>query len=167
PPNEIVALLADYRQHMVAEIFAHGGTLDKFIGDGILAVFGTFGPTTDTADRAFSTARDMFRALEQMNARRRAVGLPPLRHRAGLHAGPALVGNVEAAGRMEFTAVGEAVNVASRIEQAGKALGEGLLISAAVCAQLSDSSPCRSLGLVDLPGYAPVELYAVRDRASA
>jgi adenylate cyclase len=161
-PNETVALLSEYREEMVATIFLHNGTVDKFIGDGILAAFGTFEATPDAADRAFLTALAMFRALDRMNLQRGAAGLPLLRHRVGLHAGPALVGNVAAAGRMEFTIIGDAVNVASRIEKSGKRLGQGLLLSAAVRDRLSDARKLQPLGVVALPGHSrPVELFTV------
>lgn len=159
-PDETVRLLSEYRERMVGEIFANRGTLDKFIGDGILAVFGTFGNTADAADRAIATAHRMCAALVRMNEVRAANGLPPLSHRIGLHAGPALVGNVVSAGRMEFTVIGDTVNVASRIEQAGKALNEAVVISAEVRARATDVARLAPLGTVDLPGrQAPVELY--------
>jgi class 3 adenylate cyclase len=99
---------------MVAEVFARHGTLDKFIGDGMLAVYGTFGSIEDAPDRAVETALAMAAALDSMNAHRRAKGLPLLRQRIGLHSGPALVGNVDAGGRMEFTVIGDTVNRATR-----------------------------------------------------
>jgi len=160
PPDETVAILAEYRDRMLSTIFRHQGTLDKFIGDGILAVFGMFGSDGNAADQALAAAIEMNAALEAMNRIRAERELAPLRHRIGLHAGPALVGNVAAAGQMEFTVVGDTVNMASRIEQAGKILGRQLLLSDAVCSRLTSRTACQSLGAVTLPGYPePIEVF--------
>ena len=95
-PSQALGLLSEYQEYMVAEIFKAGGTLDKFIGDGIMATFGTPAPTADSADRAVQAARGMTEALKRLNAARAARQEPPLAQRIGIHVGAAVVGNVSA-----------------------------------------------------------------------
>lgn len=161
-PAQAVALLSEYQEHMVAEIFAAGGTLDKFIGDGIMATFGTPVPSPDAADRAVRAAQGMMAALAQLNARRTARGEPPLAHRIGIHAGPAVVGSMGTSQRREFSVIGDTVNVANRIETAGKRTGHPVMISAAVLRQLRQPARTEALGPVALDGQPqPIELYAL------
>ena len=162
-PSQALGLLSEYQEHMVAEIFKAGGTLDKFIGDGIMATFGTPVPAADAADRAVRAARSMMTALERLNATRAARGEPPLSQRIGIHAGPAIVGNVGTSQRLEFSVIGDAVNVANRIEAAGKKTGKPVMMSAAVMSRLSSTANIERVGEITLDGQPkPVELYALR-----
>jgi adenylate cyclase len=162
-PSEALELLSEYQEHMVPEIFKAGGTLDKFIGDGIMATFGTPSPVADAADRAVQAARGMMSALERLNALRASRGEPPLAQRIGIHAGPAIVGNVGTRQRLEFSVIGDAVNVANRIEAAGKKTGKPVMMSAAVLSRLSDATDIERVGEVALDGQPkPIELYALR-----
>jgi adenylate cyclase len=162
PASEALAMLAEYHERMVEEIFRAGGTLDKFMGDGIMATFGTPLPSADAADRAVRAARGMVTALAPLNEDRARRGLPPLSQRIGIHAGPAIVGNVGTSKRLEFTVIGDTVNVAKRIEAACKKTGHAALVSSAVVARLKERTATTPLGPVALEGQpAPVELHAL------
>lgn len=96
------------------------GVIDKYIGDSVMAVWGGLSKMEDHADRAVRAALAMARAIGEDNAIRRAAGFSPIRVRIGLHSGPAVVGNIGAPGRVNYTVVGDTVNVAQRFEQLGK-----------------------------------------------
>ena len=160
--DETMKLLAEYQARMTAAIFAEGGSVDKFLGDGILATFGATGSLTDASGRAVRAAIGMSRTLAALNAERAARGLPCLEQRIGLHAGPALVGNVGTAERLEFTVIGDVVNLASRIEQACKRTGDPILASRAVVDAAGPGLRAVSRGAIALPGVQePPELLAV------
>lgn len=161
-PAQAMALLSEYHRRMVAEIFRAGGTLDKFTGDGIMATFGTPESAADAAARAVRAARGMIAALAELNRDRAARGEPALVQRIGINAGPALVGNVGTDQRLEFTAIGDTVNVASRIEKACKKTGRAAMLSAAVVARLADTRDIERLGPLSLDGQPQaIELYAL------
>lgn len=165
PATETFALLAEYHARMVAEVFAAGGTLDKFTGDGLMATFGTPDPAPDAADRAVRAALAMTSALAALNRDRTARGQPALIQRIGIHAGPALVGNVGTAQRLEYTVIGDTVNIASRIERACKTTGRPILISAAVLGRLGTAVATEPLGAVVLDGQPhPLDLHALCPR---
>ena len=164
PAAEALAMLSEYQERMVAEIFRAGGTLDKFIGDGIMATFGTPAPAVDAADRAVRAARGMIAALAELNRDRVARGQAPLVQRIGIHAGLAVVGNVGTHQRLEFTVIGDTVNVASRIEKACKRIGKPAMLSAAVVERLTMAAALELVGPVALDGQTqPVELYALAE----
>lgn len=167
PASDALAMLSEYQERMVVEIFRAGGTLDKFIGDGIMATFGTPAPAADAADRAVRAARGMIAALAELNRERVARGQLPLTQRIGIHAGPAVVGNVGTHQRLEFTVIGDTVNVASRIEKACKKTGKAAMISAATVARLTQPVALELFGPVVLDGQAhPIDLYMLAEPAS-
>ncbi|CAN5210863.1 hypothetical protein BH10PSE6_BH10PSE6_11510 [soil metagenome] len=162
PANDAFAMLSEYPDYMVAEIFRAGGTLDKFIGDGIMATFGTPLPAADAANRAVRAARGMVAAMARLNDQRNARGQPPLTQRIGIHAGTAVVGNVGTHQRLEFTVIGNTVNVASRIEQACKKTGKSPMISAAVVERLTETFALEPVGPTILDGQPqPIELFVL------
>jgi class 3 adenylate cyclase len=143
-----VALLNAHHEQLVACVFAHGGMLDKYLGDGLLAWFGAPEPQPDHAARAVACARDMAAAVARLGT------TPALRVAAGVHTGEVVVGDVGAASRREYTVVGDAVNVAARLEEATRGEGVAILVSDAIR---------RAAG--DVAGLAGPRTVAIRGRA--
>jgi len=125
PPMQMANQLNEYFSAMVECVFRHGGALDKFIGDAIMAYWGAPEARDDDADCAVAAAFDMQASLAALNARWRAQGRPELHAGIGIHQGDAFVGNIGSPRRLEFTLIGDTVNVASRLcslAQAGEVL---------------------------------------------
>ncbi len=148
------AATADFLNHhfalLAACIEAEGGTIDKFIGDSVMAFWGAPDRQPDHADRACRAALAMAAAVGADNDRRSEDGQPRLHMRIGVHTGPVVVGNIGAPGRMNYTIVGDAVNTGNRLEQLGKVIGEDdeitILISGATARQLGDGFEPVSCG---------------------
>ncbi|MGA2977509.1 MAG: adenylate/guanylate cyclase domain-containing protein [Spirochaetia bacterium] len=161
-PDEVLRMLSDYQQRMTDAIFKYGGTLDKFIGDGIMATFGTPDQSPDDAERAVLAGLEMNRALIRMNDERSRQNLAPIRHGIGIHFGPALVGNVGTSQRLEFTVIGDTVNAASRIESACKETKRDFLISGTVKERLGVGIATEDLGPIGVKGKnIPLNVFAV------
>ncbi|MEM7424365.1 MAG: adenylate/guanylate cyclase domain-containing protein, partial [Pseudomonadota bacterium] len=128
-PGDVIATLREFHGMMEAEVFRHDGTLDKFLGDGLMATFGT--PVTGPEDalNALRCARSMISAVDTWNARRAEAGEPALKASFGLHYGPAVLGDIGGENRLEFAVVGNTVNVASRLEALSRPLGSRLVAS--------------------------------------
>lgn len=128
PGEEVIATLRSFHALMEREVFALGGTLDKYLGDGLMATFGTpFAGPTDASD-ALAAARAMDRAAREWNESRRAAGRPELRASFGLHYGPVVLGDI-GANRLEFAVIGNTVNVASRLEALSRELDARIIAS--------------------------------------
>jgi adenylate cyclase len=161
-PDELVGIISDYRALILDAARQHGGVVDKFIGDGAFLVFGVPEGRPDDAARAIGCARAILASIGAWNGARGLNGDAPIRVGIGIHAGEAFVGIVGAAARLEFAVLGDAVNVASRVESETKVLGEPLLISAHVL-RLAGEAPgqWRCMGQRSLRGRSePVELFA-------
>lgn len=144
--REVIQLLNQFHAHMVEAIFRHGGTLDKYLGDGLMAYFNAPIGQPDHARRAVLCAREMERELADLNRRRSDEGTAPIAIGIGIHTGKAVVGDIGAPHRREFTAIGQAVNIASRLEGATKELGVTIAVSEATARRVTDGPEWQDLG---------------------
>ena len=128
-PKEVLELLSEYQTLMVDAIFQHKGTVDKFIGDAVMANFGTPKSHGNDAQNAFDCALLMNRKLSGWNIQRNKKGLVKIDHRIGIHYGPCVAGNMGSEQRVEFAVIGDVVNVASRICDACKEFDTNFLVS--------------------------------------
>jgi adenylate cyclase len=140
PPERVVQLLNNYFTAMSDIIFAHGGTLDKYIGDGLMALFGAPTATPEDPCNAVAAAVDMQREIGVINEELRADGLSEIAIGIGLHTGVATVGYIGSERRSEYTAIGDTVNLAARLEQ--NALAGQILLSVAA-ARAAEKSGCK------------------------
>lgn len=134
----IAKLLNEYLSEMTSAIFANGGTIDKFVGDAILAIFGApeeLSPN-EQVRRAIATARQMHRSLAALNERWQAQGIEPVQFRCGIHQGTAVVGMFGSQERSDYTAIGPSVNIAARLQEAAEP--NAILISAAIADYLDE-----------------------------
>jgi adenylate cyclase len=159
-PDDMAALLTDYRTEMVDIVFRHGGTLDKFIGDAVMAQWGAPLEGPDDPDRAVRAAIEMVAALDRLNERFRADGRPEVQVGIGLNYGEAFAGYVGSESRLEFTVIGDTVNTASRLSSA--AGPREILISEAVRRVLASPPTLAECPPLELKGKSqPVPVYRV------
>lgn len=165
-PQALVSQLNEYLSAMVECVFRYGGTLDKFIGDAVMAVWGNVtseGARTDTAN-AVRAALAMRGELARLNRDWRARGLPELRIGIAVNQGDVVVGNIGSAQRMEFTVIGDVVNISWKLQELTKQLECDLVVSRRVQALLVEDFDLESRGSFILPGQsAGVEVFAVLD----
>ncbi|MBX7056649.1 MAG: HAMP domain-containing protein [Leptospirales bacterium] len=162
PPQALVQLLNRYFERMSLAIHEQGGMINKYVGDAILAVFGPPGDQPHAASRALRAARAMRRELEALNAELRAEQSGVLDNGIGIHSGMVVAGNIGSSFRMEYTVIGDVVNVASRLESATKRLRVPILLSREALQRLGDEE-CKlpRLGLIRLKGRKePIEAFA-------
>jgi adenylate cyclase len=137
-PEEVVSMLNEYFEVMVAIISKNGGIVDKFIGDAIMAVWGVPNKSENDTKNAVRACLQMRIALNELNQTRIEKGLTPINIGMGLHAGEVISGQIGSSERMEFTIIGDTVNTASRIEGATKSFGSDLLLSKEVVEKIGD-----------------------------
>jgi adenylate cyclase len=160
--HELVALLNEYFTEMVGIIMEEDGVVDKYIGDAIMAVFGAPVVKPDDAKRAVRAAVRMREALKGLNEKLVARGIPALKTGIGLHTGEVVAGNIGSEKRMEYTVIGDAVNLASRLETTTKDLGVNILISEDTYKLVKDTCKTRKMKEVTVKGrMQPVMTYAV------
>jgi class 3 adenylate cyclase len=163
-PEALIGLLNRYFEEVTAAVHAHGGTVDKFIGDGVMVFFGAPKDLENPSLPAFATAQEMLARLATLNQALAAEGLSPLEIGIGLHCGDAVVGHIGSAARHEYTAIGDTVNVASRLEGATKEVGFPLVCSRAVADALGgpERNGLHALGARPIKGHTPVEIFGWR-----
>ncbi len=149
PPTQIVAQLNEYFDEMVEAIISHGGVVDKFIGDAVMAVFGGVTELDRPGDAALDAAEDMLRRLDALNAHWTRVGRRPLQIGIGLHYGEVVQGSIGSSSRKEFTVIGDAVNAASRVESLTKEHGFSLLLTESVVRILEPGRRERAVFVAD------------------
>ena len=135
PPERVVALLRSFHRRMAGQVFAHEGTIDKYIGDCVMATFGTPQTGPRDASNALACARAMCADVARWNAKRAGRGAPAVGIGIGLHYGPVVVGNIGDERRLEFGVVGDTVNVASRLERLSRRLEAQVVASDAAVVQ--------------------------------
>jgi len=150
-PEEVAEFLSHFFSCAVESIFAYGGTLDKFIGDAVMAFFGAPLPQDDHADRAVLTGLMLQRMVNEWNVERAKTDLPPVMVRVGINSGLAVVGNVGTEKRVDYTVLGSSVNIASRIES-GVAKPGQVVISQNTMDRIMGSFETQSLGEFALKG---------------
>ena len=162
--RETVSMLNQYFGCMVDVVYAHNGILDKFIGDMIMAVFGSVFPGEDDVDSAVAVGTKMMSALGELNARRVAANHAPIRIGVGIGTGRVVAGNIGSPRRLDYTVIGEKVNLAERLEAATKFYGAGILICDTTASRLRRSVRLREIDIVRMPGMNhPVTVYEVLD----
>lgn len=174
-PEEVIAVIRAFHQRIVPIVFQHNGSVDKFLGDGLMAVFGAPQKTPYEARDALLCAIEILDEIDQWRGERIAVDKAATTVGIGIHYGPVIQGNVGIADRLEFTTLGDTVNVASRLENMTRQHKTGILVSreAMAAAERSSLLPaelkarCRDLGLQPIIGHeAPIHVIAIDRRAS-
>jgi len=163
-PKETVSMLNDYLTVMVDAIFKHEGILDKYIGDAIMALFGAPFASDRDADNALSTANEMIHLLNEFNARRRKAGKQEIDIGVGVSTGELIAGNIGSPKRMEYTVIGDTVNLAARLESATKYYGVKVLFSEQTRESLTNHFHYREVDLIQVKGKSePSAIYEALD----
>ena len=166
--DELVHLLNEYLEEMTDVIFKNLGTLDKYIGDAIMAFWGSPYPQSDHALRACACALEMIRGLEKLNVKWQAEGRKEISIGIGLNTGPVNVGNMGSAKRLAWTVMGDNVNLASRLEGMTKQYRCRIVISEGTYRQVADHFVCRELDRIRVKGkHQPVVVYELLDVEAA
>ena len=162
-PWDVVELLNSYFPRMINVIFSHQGMVDKFIGDSILAVFGVPIPREDDALRAVRAALEMRKGLHAINRERARKGQSTLEIGIGITSGTVISGNIGSERRMDYTVIGDPVNLAARLEGLTKQVERRILVNDRVHAAIANEIPCDSLGMFTIKGKREkVPVFAVR-----
>lgn len=162
-PEEVVEMLNEYFEVMVNTITRNKGTVNKFIGDAIMAMWGAPNSTGNDAANATMAALEMRVELNALNERRLARNQPPIKIGAGLHCGLAIAGTIGATSRMEYTIIGDTVNMASRIEASTKAFGADLLLSHEMYEKVKEFFILEYGGAAEVKGKSEaLKMYKIR-----
>jgi adenylate cyclase len=170
-PRETISLLREVHGVLADVVFRHNGTLDKFIGDGLMATFGTPDPGDTDASNALGAVVEMTLAFDRWQASRKVGEGRNLRLAVGVHYGPVVIGNIGSKERLEFAVLGDTVNIASRLESATRQVGcRGLVSRALVEAALAeghapdaeDLAKLTANGAIDVRGRTgQIEIYSM------
>jgi adenylate cyclase len=166
-PQEMLGILNHYFTRMSAIVEAHGGVVDKYVGDAIMALFGAPLATPDDADRAMKTALEMCEALDEINRQWQAHGRPAINVGIGINTGVVVAGNMGSKTRLNYTVIGDGVNLASRLESLTKTpeYATRIIISSTTLAKAKGRYQTRRLGEVAVKGkQKPTEIYALLGR---
>jgi adenylate cyclase len=158
-PAQIVADLNEYFERMTGAIYRHDGIVDKYIGDGILAFFGAYESGRHPVEDAAKAALQMRESLADLNRLRGERGIEAFRIGIGLHYGDVVIGNIGASKKIQYTVIGDTVNVASRVEGLTKAFNQDILLTDAVRERLPGGWAIRPLGRSAVKGHSPVEIF--------
>jgi adenylate cyclase len=162
-PGRLAVFVSAFRRRVMRAAAAHGGVVDKFLGDGALILFGVPAESDSDAERALACARALFQLIERWNAKRRFD--PPVRIGAGAHTGEVFCGVVGDESRLEFTVLGESVNITARIEQATKAIDAPFLASRELVEAAGETESWAEVAYEPLRGMTrPIRLMAPTER---
>ncbi len=162
PPEEVMERMSRYFETVTRILLAHDATIDKYIGDAVMAFWNAPLDTADHPAKACAAALAVVEAVREETASWTTEGMAPVRTRIGIHSGPAIVGNVGSSDRMNYTALGATVNLASRLEQLNRQLGTEILVSADVAERVRDRFAFEHAGSTTLKGFAePVHIFAL------
>jgi len=152
PPETVIATLNEHLNMMVSVIFNYQGTLDKFVGDCVMAFWGAPIPQPNQAELAARAALAMIEGLEKLNEKWQSEGRPTLKIGVGINTGEMLFGNIGSEQRMDFTVIGDSVNLGARLESATKELHASIVISDATYQQIRSQARVRPLGEISVKG---------------
>jgi adenylate cyclase len=162
PPEVITTVLQRYFDGMVHAVHKFEGTVDKFIGDGMMVLFGAPQKVADPCGAAVQCALAMMRQLDELNVQFAREGLPQLTIGIGINYGTVTVGNIGSSERHNYSAIGDAVNVAARVEGLTKDLGRKIIITEAVVGKIGDRYNFDPLGTHNVKGHSPVKVWGIR-----
>ena len=168
PGKDVIAMLREFHELVEQAVFGNHGTLDKYMGDGVMATFGTPRPGPSDTTNAVACARFLVQALNRWNAHRAASGVPAIQIGVGVHFGEVTLGDVGSVRRLEFTVVGDTVDLASPIEAMSRPLQTAIVASHAVIAAVrleggeAMLAGFRDLGSHPIRGHtAPIALWGL------
>jgi adenylate cyclase len=162
-PEDVVSQLNELFTRMVAVVFAHRGTVDKFVGDMVMALYSAPLDDAEHADHAVQTALAMIRTLNEMNQQWQSQGKPTLDIGIGINTGPMVAGNIGSDTIMSYTVIGDAVNLGARLESLNKDYGTRIIISESTRAELKGQYDIHPLGDVVVKGKSkPVAIFEVK-----
>ena len=158
-PEDLIAMLNQYFTEMTQIVHDYDGTVDKFIGDGMMAFFGAPQRLDNPSQRAADAALHMLERVDVLNQKLQRQGVEPLRLGIGIHLGEVVIGHVGSTSRHEYTAIGDAVNTASRVEGLTKEVGYALLITQPVYAAITNKEQFAELGSKAIRGRSSVSVF--------
>lgn len=158
--SEVVKLLNIHLDAMTTVTFDHGGTMDKFIGDATMAFWGAPLPDPEHPLHATQAAIEMFRRVDDVNQTLKELGMNPIAIGVGVNTGRVVLGNIGSSQKLDYTVIGDAVNLGSRLEGLTKQYGVGVLVSEFTRDRIKDEIPCALMDMVRVKGkHEPVKIY--------